>query len=379
MSPAAARAADVVVIGAGIAGASAAFALARAGLRVVLLERESQPAYHTTGRSAALFIKCYGNATVRRLTVDSEPFYREPSAGFAEVPLLTPRGFMFVARGDQLAKLHEEIAFARRFVPAVRRLEADEARALVPLLRPGYAAAAMLDPEARDLDVAAIMGGYLRGLRAAGGELLCNAEVTGLRREERGWRVASRAGEFATPVVVDAAGAWADTVAGLAGLSPLGLVPRRRTAFLVDPPDGVEVGRWPLVADVEEQFYIKPDAGRILCSPADETPSPPCDAAPEELDVAIAVERIQRAFDLPVRHIRHRWAGLRTFAPDDTPVLGFDPRAEGFFWLAGQGGYGIQTAPAMAALAAAVIAGTGGTADAGLLEVLDPARLLRDR
>ena len=373
------RTAEVVVIGAGIAGASAAFALARAGARTILLERESQPAYHTTGRSAALFIKCYGNATVRRLTVASEPFYLKPPEGFTEVPLLTPRGFMFVARHDQLAKLEEELVFARRFVPAVRRLEAAEARALLPLLRPDYAAAAMLDPEARDLDVGAIMGGFLRGLRAAGGELLCDAEVTALCREDGNWRVASRAGEFMAPVVVDAAGAWADAIAGLAGLPPLGLEPRRRTAFLVDPPEGVEVGRWPLVADVEEQFYIKPDAGRILCSPADETPSPPCDAAPEELDVAIAVERIQRAFDLPVRHIRHRWAGLRTFAPDGTPVLGFDPRAEGFFWLAGQGGYGIQTAPAMAALAAAAITGRGGTSDTGLLDALDPARLLRDR
>ncbi len=380
MSPAAAtRTADALVIGAGIAGASAAFALAREGLRVVLLERESQPAYHTTGRSAALFIKSYGNATIRRLTVASEPFYEDPPAGFSEVPLLTPRGFMFIARPEQRERLEEELAFARRFVPGARRLDAQEARAMVPLLRPDYLAAAMLDPEARDLDVGAIMGGYLRGLRAGGGELFCDAEVLDLRREGGIWRVESRAGRFEAPVLVDAAGAWADEIAKLAGLAPLGLVPKRRTAFLVDPPPGTEIGSWPLVADVEEQFYIKPDAGRILCSPADETPSPPCDAAPEELDIAIAIDRTQRAFDLPIRHVRHRWAGLRTFAPDNTPVLGFDPRTDGFFWLAGQGGYGIQTAPAMASLAAALLAGGSAGEMRELCAALDPARLLPGR
>ncbi len=375
----AARTAEVLVVGAGIAGASAAFALAREGLRVVLLERESQPAYHATGRSAALFIKSYGNATVRRLTAASEPFYEGPPEGFSETPLLTPRGFMFVARTDQLPRLEEELALARRFVPAARRLEAAEAQRMLPLLRPGYAAAAMLDPEARDLDVGAIMAGFLRGLRAAGGILHCDAEVGEACRVGGAWRLTSRAGVFEAPVLVDAAGAWADELAALAGLAPLGLVPKRRTAFLVDPPPGVEIGAWPLVADVEERFYIKPDAGRILGSPADETPSPPCDAAPEELDIAIAVERIQRAFELPVRTIRHRWAGLRTFAPDHTPVLGFDPRADGFFWLAGQGGYGIQTAPAMADLAARLIAGRATEETAELCAALDPARLLRGR
>ncbi len=379
MSGATARTADVIVVGAGIAGTSAAFALAREGLRVVLLEREEQPAFHATGRSAALFIKSYGNATVRRLTVESEPFYEAPPEGFSEVPLLTPRGFMFVAREDQLDRLEEEIAFARRFVPAVRRLDAAEARELLPLLRSRYAAAAMLDPDARDLDVGAIVAGFLRGLRRAGGTFLGDAEVSGLRRRDGVWRVESRAGPFEAPVLVNAAGAWADALAALAGLPPLGLVPKRRTAFLVEPPSGLAVGHWPLVADVEERFYIKPNAGRILCSPADETPSPPCDAAPEEIDIATAADRIQRAFDLPIRRIAHKWAGLRTFAPDDTPVLGFDPRSEGFFWLAGQGGYGIQTAPAMAALAARAIAGGGVAGDGELAAALDPARLLRGR
>ncbi len=378
-SAAATRTADVLVVGAGIAGASAAFALSREGIRVVLLERESQPAYHTTGRSAALFIKSYGNATIRRVTVASEAFYTSPPAGFAEVPLLTPRGFMFIARLDQRERLEEELAFARRFVPAARLVDAEEARHILPLLRPGYAVAAMLDPEARDLDVGAIMGGYLRGLRAGGGEVFCDAEVLDLRREGGVWRVESRAGRFEAPVLVNAAGAWADALAELAGLAPLGLVPRRRTAFLVDAPPGMEMGAWPLVADVEEQFYIKPDAGRVLCSPADETPSPPCDAAPEELDIAIAIDRIQRAFDLPIRHVRHKWAGLRTFAPDKTPVLGFDPRADGFFWLAGQGGYGIQTAPAMAELVAASIASEPDEAERELLAAMDPARFLPGR
>ncbi len=371
--------ADVIVIGAGIAGASAACELA-ATRSVLLVEREDQPGYHTTGRSAALYLKSYGNAQIRALTLASEPFYTTSPEGFSEAPMLTPRGAMLIARQDQQDLLTAELDQARRFVPSARRLGVEEALELVPSLRADYLAGAMLDPDAQDMDVGAILGGYLRGFRRRGGQLVTGAEVQALTREGGLWAIVTREQRWTAPVIVNAAGAWADELAALAGLGPLGLVPKRRTAFLVDPPAGAEIRRWPMVCDVAEQFYFKPDAGKLLCSPADETPSPPTDAQPEEMDVAIAVDRIQQALAIDIRRIEHRWAGLRTFAADKTMVCGFDARAQGFFWLAGQGGYGIQTAPAMAALTAALVRGEPVPAplrQAGVeVEALSPARLL---
>jgi D-arginine dehydrogenase len=248
------------------------------------------------------------------------------------------------------------------------------------LLKPGYVAAGMLDPTLVDLDVGTILAGFLKGARARGAVLRTDARIEELGRDGAGWRVALADCEVGGDVVVDAAGAWADAVAELAGLAPLGIVPKRRTAIIVPAPAGVATEGWPLVADVGEEWYLKPDAGRLLCSPADQTPSPPCDAQPEELDVAICVERIQEAFAFEIRRVENRWAGLRSFAADKTPVAGFDPRAPGFFWLAGQGGYGIQTAPALAMLAAALITGAAlpeRLAAAGVEPgALDPARLL---
>jgi D-arginine dehydrogenase len=201
------------------------------------------------------------------------------------------------------------------------------------------------------MDVDALLQGYLRGFRELGGRLVTDARVQAMAHRDGVWHVDAGAHRLAAPVVVNAAGAWADRVAGVAGLGALGLVPKRRTALIVTPPEGWDVNRWPLVDDIDEQFYFRPEAGKLFCSPADETPSEPCDAQPEELDIAIAVDRIERALPLNVQRIDHSWAGLRTFAPDRTPVVGFDPRADGFLWLAGQGGYGIQTSPAMARLA----------------------------
>jgi D-arginine dehydrogenase len=370
---------EVVIIGAGMAGASLAWALAPAR-RVLLLERESQPGYHSTGRSAATLHRSYGNAAVRALTAASAPFYLDPPAGFSEVALTSPRGVLIVARVDQLEALEAEIRTSRRFVPEVAGLDRDGCLALVPALRPDHVAAGMLDPTLVDLDVGAVLAGFLKGARAKGAVVRADARLHGLARDGAGWRVALADGEVGCDVVVDAAGAWADTVAELAGLTPLGIVPKRRTAIIVPAPAGVAIDRWPLVADVAEDWYVKPDAGRLLCSPADQTPSPPCDAQPEELDVAICVERIQEAFAFEIRRVENRWAGLRSFAADKTPVAGFDPRAPGFFWLAGQGGYGIQTAPALAMLAAALITGAAlpeRLAAAGVEPgALDPARLL---
>ena len=347
---------DFIVVGAGIAGASAAFELARHG-RVAVLERESQPGYHTTGRSAAMYIENYGPPVVRRLASASGKFLFSPPEGFSEHALLEPRGALVIARVDQRGVFEEELAAARRSSATVLDIDGARACELVPVLRPGYVAAAIHEPEARGIDVHALHHGFLRGLKAADGELVTDAEVKEMRRADGLWRVDTAAGAFAAPVVVNASGAWADEIAALAGAAPIGLTPCRRTAFTFDPPDGVAVESWPLTIDVEEQFYFKPEAGRILGSPADETPMPPCDVQPDELDVAVAVDRIQRATTLDIRRLTHRWAGLRSFVDDHVPVVGFDPKIEGFFWLAGQGGIGIMTSPAMARVASALARG----------------------
>ena len=347
---------DVVIVGAGMAGASLAWALAPKR-RVLLLEQETQPGYHSTGRSAATLHSSYGNATVRALTAASAPFYRAPPQGFATTALARPLGVLMVAGEDQLDLLEDENEYARAFVPQLERWSTAQCIARVPALRPERIAGALFDPTMLDLDVAAIHAGFLRGARAAGATLRTDAAYAGAERAAGGWRVRLRDGEIACAVLVDAAGAWADQVAGAAGIGPLGIAPKRRTAIIVQTPPGSAVESWPMIGDMAEEWYVKPDAGRLLCSPADETDCEPGDAQPDEIDVAICADRIETAFDLTIRRIESRWAGLRCFAPDRTPVNGFDPRAPGFFWLAGQGGYGIQTAPAMAALAAAQICG----------------------
>jgi D-arginine dehydrogenase len=333
---------DILVIGAGIAGASAAYELS-ATARVVVLEQERQPGYHTTGRSAALFTETYGNLTIRTLTSAGRAFLKAPPADFGEHPLLTPRGTLFIAREDQLGAL--EVALAQTPVAAepVRRLSAAEAIALNPALSQDYVAAAIYEPGAEDIDVHALHGGFLRGLRRRGGRLVTGAEVQALAHQDGSWLAETRAGCFEAPIIVNAAGAWCDVVAGLAGVRPCGLVPKRRTAFTFDAPDGLDISAWPATIDIDEQFFFKPEAGRILGSPADETPSPPCDAQPEELDLALGVDRIEKATNLTVRRLANKWAGLRSFVADKTPVAGFDPEAEGFFWLAGQGGYTVAS------------------------------------
>lgn len=349
---------DVIVIGAGIAGASAAYEIAE-DRTVLLLEREEQPGYHTTGRSAALFSETYGNATIRGLTVGSRDFYEHPPAGFAAVPLLTPRGVLLLARADQMERIADWVAAVQPIVPDVQMIDAAAALAAVPLLREDYTAGGAVEPGAMDIDVHALHQGYLRGARARGVELVANADVAGVARDGDGdgWVVRSSAGTWRGGVVVNAAGAWADAIAALAQAPLCGLTPMRRTAIAVDLPADVDARRWPAVIDSDEEFYFKPEAGRMLLSLADETPMPPCDVQPDELDIAIAIDRVQKAADLPVRRVVRAWAGLRSFVADRSPVVGFDPAAPGFFWLAGQGGYGIQTAPAMGRLAAALSAG----------------------
>ncbi len=346
--------ADIIVIGGGIAGVSAAYELAAEPSSVLLLEAEDQLAYHSTGRSAAMFILNYGPPSVRALTAAGRMFFQTPPEGFCEHPLVGPRGILAVARTGQEGGIEAFVAEGE----GVEAISPEAALAKVPLLRREYLAATAYEADAREIDVHALHSGYVQGLKARGGRIVTKARVQGLERRAAGWIVETTAGPFTAPVVVDAAGAWADEVAALAGLEPLGLVPKRRTAIIVDGPgEACDSSAWPVVADIgDNTWYFKPEAGgKLMVSPGDETPVPPCDIRPDELDIAVTVERFEQAMDLPVRRVEHSWAGLRTFAPDGTLVIGWDPRAEGFFWLAGQGGYGIQTAPAAARLAAALI------------------------
>jgi D-arginine dehydrogenase len=353
---------DVVVIGAGIAGASLAASLP-AGLRAVLLEQEDQPGYHATGRSAALFSEAYGPAPVRALTRASREFFFAPPQDFGPHPLVTPRGVLYVATEAQLPTL-QTLAAKPGISEATQIVGAAKAGTFSPLLAEGYAAAGLYEDGARDIDVHALHTGFLRRVKAAGGRLVTGARVETLERRGGLWEARTGQGVFAAPLVVNAAGAWADAVAVMADLPPKGLQPHRRTAMIVAAPEIEGLADSAMVIDVDEQFYWKPDAGRLLLSLADETPMDPCDVQPDEMDIAIAVDRIEQATTLRVRRIERSWAGLRTFAPDRTPVMGFDAQAEGFFWLAGQGGYGIQSAPAAGQLAAALL--TGGETPAAL-------------
>jgi D-arginine dehydrogenase len=348
--------ADVAIVGAGIAGASAAYFLAPHA-SVLMLEREEQPGYHTTGRSAALFSEAYGNATVRALTRASRAFFQAPPAGFAAGALLAPRGHLIFARADQREQLDAAADDMGATGTAIQRLSGAEVRRRVPALRPDHAHAGVLDPAAEDVDVHALLHGFLRGARALGTRLVPGAELRGAHFSAGRWKLDTGAGEFSAGILVNAAGAWADEVAQIAGVSPLGLAPLRRTAVVFECAHHAGARGWPMAVSADESLYFRPEAGQFLASPADETPSPPCDAQAEELDVAVLLERLQTATTFAIRRITARWAGLRTFAADRTLVAGFDARQPAFFWLAGQGGYGIQTAPAMGMLAASLIAG----------------------
>jgi D-arginine dehydrogenase len=366
-----------LVIGAGVAGASAGAMLAAQGSTRVV-EREDFPGYHTTGRSAAVYSEAYGNATIRALTIASRAWFDHPPAGFTETPLLAFRQTVTVARDDQMERLAAEYDAARKLVGNLVWLDRGAALARLPMMRPDYLAGAFVEPDAMDMDVNAIHQGWLRLLRQRGGSLVTNAGVSALARRDGLWHVATAAGDFTADIVVNAGGAWADQVAILAGGRPVGLVPKRRTVLTFDPPAGLDISRWPHVIDIDEQFYFKPESGRLLLTPADETPQEPADAQPEEIDLALAVDRFEQATSMRVQRIVRRWAGLRTFAPDRTPIVGFDADLEGFFWLAGQGGYGIMTSPALARMTAALATGAGIPADLSqkgvTADILSPRR-----
>ena len=349
---------DVIVVGAGMAGASVA-AEASSHARVLLLEREEQPGYHATGRSAAAFIPSYGyeNPALRTLTLCSHDFLAKPPAIFQVETLLHRRGLLSLCPPGGATAFEQQFNSVQKHFPTISRVDREAIRQHIPIVKDDYSALGSFESEVSDIDVHALHEGYLRAFRHQGGSLLSKVNISSLIHRAGCWRVETSHGVYSAPLLVNAAGAWADELAQLAGVNAIGLTPLRRTAVLLEPPAGCDVSQWPLVMAADGSFYLKPDAGVILASPADEHPSPACDAQPEEIDIAFAVDFVEKALQLQVRQVKHSWAGLRSFVADRTPVIGFDPRSEGFFWLVGQGGHGIQIAPAASRLASALLLG----------------------
>jgi D-arginine dehydrogenase len=345
---------DAVIIGAGIAGASCAHALAPHA-KVLLLERESQPGMHSTGRSAAMFMESYGPPQVRALTRASRAFYETPPPGFTDAPILQPRGALYAAWQGQGAALDELHATLEATGTVVSRIDADECVQRVPVLRADGLLGGVFEVDAMDIDVHALHQGFLRGAKRAGATLWTDADVTRAHKPDGRWTFEFSDGRRASArTLINAAGAWADEVAQRCGVAPLGIQPKRRSAFTFAPPPGVDIRPWPTVADVGESWYFKPDAGQLLGSPANADPVPAHDVMPEELDIATGIAAIEERTSLTIRRPARTWAGLRSFAPDGELVIGWDARRPAFFWLAGQGGYGIQSAAGAAQLAAAL-------------------------
>jgi len=348
---------DILVIGGGVAGLSAAAALAEHA-KVIVLEAEEQVGFHSSGRSAALLHYALGNPPVRRLTQASREFFERPPQELGGVELSSTLPILTPARADELPGLQ---ALADDLSPFTDIDWLDEAglRRECPVLRIGDAGAVrgFIDRTALKLDGHALLQAYLHLLRMNGGEVRCSSRIASIGHIGAAWRVQTERGDtYEAPVLVNASGAWADEIATLAGLRPVGLQPMRRTIIVFDAPDGVDVSRLPFTKTVPDEVYFGPEAGRIFASPMDEIPSDPCDAQPEEYEMALAAHRVEERTTMTVRRIEHRWAGLRTFAPDRLPVVGFAPETEGFFWLAGQGGAGLQTSPAIARIVASLIA-----------------------
>lgn len=365
---------DSVIIGAGIAGASLGYRLV-GQQQVLMLEREAQPGYHSTGRSAAMFMEAYGTAQIQALTRASRAFYETPPAGFCEHPLLEPRGCLYVASLEQQDLLASTYAQSLANGTEVSLLDHQAALALVPSLRGDLLAGAIHEPGAMDLDVHALHQGFLRGFRQAGGQLRCNAEVVRGSFDNDLWHLELADGSVVVArQLINAAGAWADEVARVCGVQPVGLQPCRRSAFTFEGPSGQDFARWPAVIGVDESFYFKPDAGQLLGSPANADPVAPQDVMPEELDVALGIYNIENMTTLSIRRPSHTWAGLRSFVADGDLVIGHEPQQPAFFWLAAQGGYGIQSAAGASQLAAALLLGQALPASLSA-EGVEPQRL----
>ena len=346
---------DFLVIGGGIAGASMAYWLAPHG-RTIVLERESQPGYHATGRSAAQYMATYGTPQVRALTLASREFFDYPPEGFTDTPILTHRSALTIGLPGHEALLDEAWQVLRSVTESGARLSAEAACAMVPVLRRERIVGAILEPESYDMEVHALHQGFLRGLKRHGGTVVADAEVSSLVLRASRWLAQAGDAVYEAPIVVNAAGAWCDVIARLAGVQPIGIVPKRRSAFTFKPPSNTNVRDWPLVAAADHSFYFKPDAGALLGSPANADPTEAQDAQPEELDIALGMHHLEENTTLRVRP-EHTWAGLRSFVPGGDLVGGFDAEAPGFFWCAAQGGYGIQTSAAMGEGCAALARG----------------------
>lgn len=356
---------DIIVIGAGVAGLGVAAHLAgQAG--VVVLEADGAPCMHTSGRSAAMYLKTYGPPGVRALTALSEAFYEAPPDGFCDGPLLTARGVLHLDDGDGSALRHLQTG------GGVEEISVEEALAMVPILKREGLAAVGWEAEARDIDIDLLTGGYRRMIRAKSGQIVCNARVTTMHRAAN-WQVETAAGAFEAPIVINAAGAWATPVAQMAGAASIDITPKRRSAAMVMSLGGHDPRQWPMFLDAEERFYARPMGGGLMVSPADEIPVPPQDIQVDKYDEVLVegLWRFEQRVTTPVTRVENPWAGLRSFSPDGEPVAGFDNHAEGFFWLAGQGGYGFQTAPALSVEAAKLVLGQAADPAMG---VLSPGR-----
>lgn len=360
--------ADFLIIGGGIAGAGAAARLAP-DASVIVLETEDALGRHATGRSAAIYIRNYGNQTLRALNAASEPILSVPE-GISDESLLTPRGEMLIAREDELDAFNTYMEGAE----GMEKLTADQAVELFPILRKDEIAAAAIEHAAQDIDVDRLLQGFVKLARKHDARFVTDAPAEKIARVGNVWQVETPAGHFEAPVIINAAGAWADMVADLAGAQKVGLVPMRRSAAILPAPTDMNVTGWPLVASASESWYAKPDAGKLMVSPADEDPVEPHDAWPDDMVLAEGLYRFEQAVTMPVTRVERSWAGLRSFVSDRTPVVGFAPNTEGFFWLAGQGGYGVQTAPALSRLTADLCLNRTPELSADVVGALDPAR-----
>lgn len=366
---------DILIVGGGIAGLSAASALSRHA-KVTVLEAEEAVGYHSSGRSATMVHYALGDPHVRALTLASRSFFDEPPEGFTDVPLGQRKSVLVHAREEELAALDALGAAIAPFADLERVGE----RGIVetcPAIRigGGGSVAGLVDRNGMRLDPHALLQGHIRTLRSQGGELVTGARVRSIARASSEWQVETDHGQsFSAPILVDAAGAWADPVATLAGLTPIGLNLLKRTIITFDGPHDVDVSGWPFAKTVGDELYFAPESGRLFASPMDEVPSEPSDAQPDEYEVALAAHRVEERTTLKVHRIHSRWAGLRTFAPDRHLVAGFDTRADGFFWLAGQGGYGLQTSPIMAAVTESLIAGSPWPLETVAPDELSPGR-----
>ncbi len=359
---------DVIVIGGGIAGLSAAAELAR-DARVTVIEAEAQPGYHATGRSAAIYIRNYGNAVLRAINAASEPTLVQPN-GICDHSLLSPRGELLIASEDEVAQID---AYADGSV-GLDRLTGAEAVRMVPILRPERIASAIYESGAQSIDVDLMLQGYLHLLKARGGSVITNFRTAEIIYKSGTWKVSAGDQTLSAPILVNAAGAWADEVAGMAGAAPIGLQPMRRSAAIVPLGTVHDVMRWPLFGTISETWYAKPEGGKLMVSPADEDPVAPHDAWPDDMVLAEGLDRYEQAVTVPVTRIERSWAGLRSFAPDRSPVVGFARDCDGFFWLAGQGGYGVQTAPALSQVTAALIMGRVPALAPDILAAIAPDR-----